>query len=56
MESKHKVVGMWLLIQQQQIVIVGNHLARKKHQQLSAKLWSGITAKHQWTNIMHGLT
>ncbi len=31
---------MWLLIQQQQIVIVGNRLARKKHQQLSAKVWN----------------
>ncbi len=43
---KPKVMGMWLLIQQQQIVIVGNRIARKNTN--SCRLRSGTLAQHQW--------
>ncbi len=42
---KPKVVGMWLLIQQQQIVIVGIIAYSKKKTptvQLSAKVWNSV--------------
>ncbi len=34
-----KVVGMWLLLQQQQIVHSEQKLREEKHQPLSAKVW-----------------
>ncbi len=43
---KPKVVGMWLLIQQQQVVIVGSRLARKNTN--CCRLRSGTLAQHQW--------